>query len=136
MADHHEVDGARTRGGRTNGRNGEKTGSGEWRTQTLLLNSKRLTASVLRQLAGGLGVPTPATQADLRPMIEGKLTKSGWASQSTQVVLCKVPGTHLSLHDETGVFAELSLRSRNNLLLPRRVKITVRLKKTWRSQGS
>ena len=53
--------------GRADGRDIEKVGSGVERRvqqQTLPLNSRRLTALVLRQLVGGLGVPMNASQAD------------------------------------------------------------------------
>ena len=106
-----EWSGARVEGSRMDGLNGEETGAGsesERRVQTLPLNSRRLTASVLRQLAGGLGVPTTATQADLRPMIEGELTGRGRDPLHVQVVLRQVArGAYLSLQDETGVFVEV-----------------------------
>ena len=75
--------------------------------QTLPLNSKRLTASLLRQLAGGQGIPTSASQGDLRPMVEAKLTEDGRDPLHTQVVL--TGGTHISLQDESGVFHEVEL---------------------------
>ena len=40
--------------------------------ETMPLNSRRLTDPLLRQLAGGLGVPVTAPHADLRPLIKGK----------------------------------------------------------------
>ena len=75
--------------------------------QTLPLNSRRLSSSLLKQLAGGLGVPTSASAGDLRPMIEGRLTEAGHNPLRTQVVLREVEGgTHISLQDESGVFHE------------------------------
>ena len=62
---------------------------------------------LLRQLAAWLGVPTTASQGDLRPLIEGKLTEVGRDPLHTQVLLREVEhGTHMSLQDETGVFSE------------------------------
>ena len=83
-----------------------RTGAGEAR-RTLPLNSRHLTAALLRQLAGGLGVSTTAPSDDLRTLIEGKLTETGRDPLRTQVVLHEEErGTHLSLRDETGVFQE------------------------------
>ena len=51
-----------------------RPGSGSGRRAMLTaipLNSMWLTALLLRQLAGGLGVPTAASPADLCSMIEG-----------------------------------------------------------------
>ena len=113
MADRHEVDGSggmREAGGRTEEMGadphpGSESGCRSMQ-RALPLNSKRLTALLLRQLAGGLGVPTAASPADLCSMIEGKLTEDGRDPLSTQVVLHSVKhGTHL-LQDETGVFRE------------------------------
>ena len=76
--------------------------------QTLPLNSRRLTMSLLRQLAAGLGVPSTASQGDLHPMIEGKLSDGGHDPLRTQVVLCEVErGTLVCLRDESGVFREI-----------------------------
>ena len=109
MADRHEDGGARAPGGRTHGRDetGAESDSGRRGVRTMPLNSRRLTAPLLRQLAGGLGVPTTASRGDLYPMIEGKLTEAGRDPLRTQVVLREVDrGIHLSLQDETGVFSE------------------------------
>ena len=76
--------------------------------RTLPLNSRRLTAGLLRQLAGGLGlgVPAGAAQGDLLTMIEGKLAEVGRDALHTQVVLDQ--RTHImSLQDETGLFQEM-----------------------------
>ena len=76
--------------------------------QTLPLNSRRLTVPLLRQLAEGLGVPTTASQDDLRSMIEGRLMEADCDPLRTQVVLREVgQGTHISLQDESGVFQEI-----------------------------
>ena len=60
---------------------------------------------LLRQLAEGLGVPTTASQEDLRSMIEGRLMEADRDPRRTQVVLREVgQGTHISLQDESGFF--------------------------------
>jgi len=41
------------------------------------LNSKRLTAPVLKQLAKGLEVPTAGFAEEIRQLIEGKLGRDG-----------------------------------------------------------
>ena len=64
--EHNAIEGPnrpRAGGGREDGRSWEEMGSSSGsgrRVQTLPLNSRRLTVSVLRQLAGGLGVPPTA----------------------------------------------------------------------------
>ena len=81
--------------GRSSGTVGRGSG------QTLPLNSRRLTSSLLRQLAEGLGVPSTASQGDLRPMIEGKRSDGGHDPLRTQVVLREVErGTLLCLQDD------------------------------------
>ena len=88
--------------GRSSGTVGRGSG------KTLPLNSRRLTVSLLRQLAAGLGVPSTASQGDLRPMIEGKLSDDGHNPLRTQVVLREVElGTLVCLQDEAGVFREI-----------------------------
>ena len=72
--------------------------------QTLPLNSRRLTAALLKQLAGGLGVPTTAPQGDLLTMIESKLTEEDRDPLRTQLLLRDVAGgVPISLRDESGV---------------------------------
>lgn len=76
--------------------------------QTLPLNSRRLTATLLRQLAGGLGVPTTAARGDLLTMIEATLTDEGRNPLHIQVVLQEVEGgTYIRLRDESGIFKEV-----------------------------
>lgn len=80
MSGHEDDGGACVAEDRTDGGDWAWSGSGSevgrGRIQTLPLNSRRLTAPIMRQLAGRLGVPINASQADLCPMIEGKLTKA------------------------------------------------------------
>ena len=74
----------------------------------LPLNSRRLTAQVLRQLVGGLGVPSSASQGDLLSMIEGKLLDAGRDPLRTQVALYpEGRGIHIHLLDEMGTFEEI-----------------------------
>ena len=86
--------------------------------QAMPLNSRRLTAPLLRQLAGGLGVPTTAPQGDLLTMIEAKLTDSGRDPLRTQVLLHDVEGgVCIGLRDESGVFHEVPPPERRDLSL-------------------
>ena len=83
--------------------------------QTLPLNSRRLTAALLRQLAGGLGVPTTAPQGDLLTMIESKLTEEDRDPLHTQLLLHDVAGgVCISLRDESGVFLEIQPPERDS----------------------
>ena len=56
----------------------------------LPLNSKRLTAALLRQLAGGLELPVTASPDELRQLIEGKLEED-----RDTAVLCNGAYGHL-----------------------------------------
>ena len=95
-------------GGGVEAEPGTGTRTGGSRRRVLPLNSRRLTAGLLRQLAGGLGVPASASQGDLLTLIEGKLEEASHDPLHTQVVLREVEGgTHISLQDETGVFEEI-----------------------------
>lgn len=87
---------------------GDEGRGGSTRLRTVTLNSKRLTASRLKQLAGALGIPRAASSEDLRAMIEGKLTDDGRDPLRIQVVLRTVErGVHMTLQDEMGVFMEI-----------------------------
>ena len=69
------------------------------------LNSKRLTAGQLRRLAVALGVPSSGSPADVRLIIEGKLTELGREPQNVQVVMEEgTPTAGLRLQDESGTF--------------------------------
>ena len=69
------------------------------------LNSKRLTAGQLRRLAVALGVPSSGSPADIRLIIEGKLTELGREPQNVQVVMEEgTPTAGLRLQDESGTF--------------------------------
>ena len=56
-------------------------------SQTLPLNSRRLTAARLRQLARGMDLPTTATIEDLRQIIDGKVAEMGHEPRNVQVQL-------------------------------------------------
>lgn len=73
----------------------------------LPLNSRRLTAPVLKQLAGALDLPSTAPLDDVRQMIEGKLLEMGREPRNTQVLLQEAArGVHVSLQDVDGIFLE------------------------------
>lgn len=73
----------------------------------LPLNSRRVTAPVLRQIAGALQLPDASSLDEVRQMIDGKLVEMGRKPKSTQVVirdwvLVRFP------QDETGKLRKLS----------------------------
>ena len=69
------------------------------------LNSRRLTAALLKQLAGGLDVPTSASMEEVRQLIDGKLGELGRDPRNTRAVLEEGDrGTRISLRDAEGVF--------------------------------
>ena len=92
-------------GTRIDGAGVDSTGGQRGSVRPVTLNSRRLMAQRLRQLAGGFGVPSSASPEDLRAMIEGKLTEGGRDPLQTQVVLrTEERGVHMTLQDEDGVF--------------------------------
>ena len=80
-------------------------------SKTVPLNSRRLTAKILRSLAAGLDIPTSASNEELRQMIEGKLLEQEREPRDVQVVImaAATEGTGASpeLQDEDGVFLEV-----------------------------
>ena len=76
----------------------------------LPLNSKRLLAAHVRQLARTLELPTTASANEIRQMIDGKLTEMGREPPNVQVVVQRELGgtlrARLYLQDESGVFME------------------------------
>ena len=73
----------------------------------LPLNSKRLTATLLRQLAVGLELPTAGSLDELRQVIDGRLTELGRDPLNTQVLLQeRESGVWVCLQDAGGVFLE------------------------------
>ena len=70
----------------------------------LPLNSRHLTTGLLRQFAGGLGVPETTAHSNMLTLIEGKLRNSDRDPLHTQVVLLEVErGTQINLQDDMGV---------------------------------
>ena len=79
------------------------------RGRPLPLNSKRLTAAHVQQLARTLGLPTTASPDDIRRMIDGKLAEIGREPPNVQVVVqreVKGDRAYLYLQDASGVFLE------------------------------
>ena len=84
--------------------------------RALPLNSKRVTGRLLQEIAKALGLPTKATQNELRQMIDGELSERGREPLNVQVLL--YPATFeesepqlLELQDDRGVFLEVDLTS-------------------------
>ena len=66
------------------------------REEVLPLNSRRLTITMLKQLAGALGLPRSASADELRQLISGQLEEP----MQVQVVLQKTEtGVHITLRD-------------------------------------
>ena len=77
------------------------------RGNMLPLNSKRLTAALLRQLAAALDVPNSASAEDLRQLISGMLEEGRREPMNVQVIVQKsTEGTNLILRDVEGQFLE------------------------------
>ena len=83
-------------------------------SKTVPLNSRRLTAQILRSLAAGLDIPTSASNEELWQMIKGKLLEQEREPRDVQVVImaAATEGTGASperimLQDEDGVFLEV-----------------------------
>ena len=68
------------------------------RGRTLLLNSKRLTGTMVQQIAKSMELPTSASLEDTRQMFEGKIGKMEREPRNVQVVLQDVEGdVHITL---------------------------------------
>ena len=77
------------------------------REEVLPLNSRRLTITMLKQLAGALGLPRSASADELRQLISGQLEGMDKEPMQVQVVLQKTEaGVHITLRDLEGVFLE------------------------------
>lgn len=71
------------------------------------LNSRRLVTQYVHQIAAAMELPTKASPANLRQMVEGKLIASGREPQNVQVrVIEREDGLLLELQDMSGVFLE------------------------------
>ena len=78
------------------------------KTTTYPLNSKRLTSRSVLRIARGLGLPTSASLADTRQMIEGRLVEKGRQPQNVEVhVIESEVGLTIRLNDEEGVILEV-----------------------------
>ena len=77
-------------------------------TKTFPLNSRRLTAEVLARIARALGLPTNASSAETRQLIEGKLAEDH-EPQNVQVDVTELATgvVEISLRDQDGLFAEI-----------------------------
>ena len=72
------------------------------------LNSKRLTARIMARIARSLELPTAASLADTRQMVEGRLAERGHEPQNVEVLLMELErGTTIYLRDEGGDFLEV-----------------------------
>ena len=77
--------------------------------RTVPLNSRRVTAPILRCVAAGLGLPTAASVEELRQMIDGKLLEQGREPRDVQVVIAPAEtGTpeRVLLQDSDGILLE------------------------------
>ena len=76
--------------------------------RTLPLNSRRLDAWHLQQLAVLLELPTSASIEDTRQMIDGKLIEKGKQPQNVQVIIKKTACTEIIIHltDSEGVLTQ------------------------------
>ena len=76
--------------------------------QAFPLNSRRLAARHIRQLAEMLELPTNMSTEELRQVIEGKLANDGREPQNVQVIVRERPRTEVCLFlvDYSGVFLE------------------------------
>ena len=77
-------------------------------TKTFPLNSRRLTAEVLARIARALGLPTNASSAETRQLIEGKLAEDH-EPQNVQVDVTELAMgvVEISLRDQDGLFADI-----------------------------
>ncbi len=66
------------------------------RGRQLPLNSRRLTASHMRQIAEALELPTKASPEELHQLIEGRLDDMGRQSRNVQAIVQETTGTEVS----------------------------------------
>ena len=69
------------------------------------MNARRLTLSILRQIGEALGVPSSssATNAELKLMVEGRLTEMGYDPANVQVIVSDEPNEPMYLVNDEGV---------------------------------
>ena len=70
---------------------------------TFPLNSRKVTARVVRALAEKLGLPTSGTREDTLQIVIGKLQDDGKVPSNVQVMIHDV---HIALQDDEGQFLE------------------------------
>ena len=103
-----EGDAIVTRGAPAAGVKSHAAGSGTGIGRTVPLNSRRLTAALLKQLASGLGVPTTGTAEDIRALVSGKLEESGKDPMNVQIFLREgESGVEMNLRDAGGMFLHI-----------------------------
>ena len=75
------------------------------------LNSRRLGAVYVKEIAKGMGLPTKAAGDELRQLIEGHLSEEGREPPNVQVIIDEKTrqekGRCLYLADDSGVFKEI-----------------------------
>ena len=76
--------------------------------KTFPLNSRRLTAETVTRIARALGLPTNASQSEVRQLIEGKLAED-YEPKNVQVDVTALQHgiTTIELRDESGVLLEI-----------------------------
>ena len=103
--------------------------------KTLPLNSKRLTAVLIRQLARALEIPTTASLEDVRMLIDGKLEEMGHEPMNVQAVLR--PGetvTNVALIGSDGQFLEAK-PAESEVTPPTDVKTELSLQATTKTRA-
>ena len=71
----------------------------------ILLNLRRLTGRLVRQLAAALQIPTSGSTEDVRQLVDAKITESGHEPMKVQVRVHKTDkGATLILEDADGTF--------------------------------
>ena len=84
-------------------------GEGAGRSKVLPLNSRGLSATVLRKLAHAMDLPVSVTGEELRQLIDGKLIATGKEHKNVQVLVSvsEAGEESLALQDQAGVFVEV-----------------------------
>ncbi len=82
--------------------------------RTFALNSRRLGAAYVKEIAKGMGLPTKAAGDELRQLIEGHLSEEGREPPNVQVIIEEKTRQEkgkaywcLYLADDSGVFKEI-----------------------------
>ena len=82
--------------------------------RTFALNSRRLGAAYVKEIAKGIGLPTKAAGDELRQLIEGHLSEEGREPPNVQVIIEEKTSQEkgkaywcLYLADDSGVFKEI-----------------------------